>query len=213
MPADHPLFILYSSGSIAQPGASFTRRAAISRGGRHSAGRVRPPAGFRCLLVFSRSVGWVIGHSYIVYGPLANNTSMVVFEDFFDHPARTSGGTSSKRCNSIFYTAPTAIRACMKWGVENPNKHDLSSLRLLGSVREPINPKAWLWYHKVIGHGRCPVVDTWWQTGNQTDADRAFGAASTRRSPARPRTLQRISAALVNQDGNENRKEAPGLSW
>jgi acetyl-CoA synthetase len=110
-------------------------------------------------------VGWVTGHSYIVYGPLANGCTSVMFEGAPDYPHKAIWWELVERYGvTTFYTAPTAIRACMKWGPEEPAKHDLSSLRLLGSVGEPINPKAWLWYHTVVGYERCPIVDTWWQT-------------------------------------------------
>jgi acetyl-CoA synthetase len=110
-------------------------------------------------------VGWVTGHSYIVYGPLANGATSVMYEGAPDYPHRGIWWELVERYKvTKFYTAPTAIRACIKWGAEHPNKFDLSSLKLLGTVGEPINPKAWLWYHKVIGGERCPIVDTWWQT-------------------------------------------------
>ena len=105
------------------------------------------------------------GHSYIVYGPLANGATSVMWEGAPDYPHKGIWWELAERYRvTILYCAPTAIRACIKWGAEWPGRHDLSSLRLLGSVGEPINPKAWLWYHKVIGGGRCPIVDTWWQT-------------------------------------------------
>ena len=113
----------------------------------------------------SADVGWVTGHSYIVYGPLMNGATSVMYEGAPDYPDKDIWWELCERYGvTIFYTAPTAIRACMKWGVEYPQKHDLSKLRLLGTVGEPINPKAWLWYWKVIGGERCPIVDTWWQT-------------------------------------------------
>ena len=211
MPADHPLFILYSSGSTAQPkgivhttGGYLTGVAATQR----DVFDLRPNSDvFWC----SADVGWVTGHSYIVYGPLANGATSVMFEGAPDYPAKDIWWDIIERYGvTIFYTAPTAIRACMKWGVENPNKHDLSSLRLLGSVGEPINPKAWLWYHKVIGHERCPVVDTWWQT----ETGQIMIAPLAGITPAKPGSaahpLPGISAALVDQDGNEM-KEGTGL--
>ena len=113
----------------------------------------------------SADVGWVTGHSYIVYGPLANGATSVMYEGAPDYPDKDIWWELCERYGvTIFYTAPTAIRACIKWGTEYPERHDLSKLRLLGTVGEPINPKAWLWYHKVIGGERCPIVDTWWQT-------------------------------------------------
>jgi len=110
-------------------------------------------------------VGWITGHSYIVYGPLANGTTSVMFEGAPDYPDKDIHWEMVESYGvTIYYFAPTAIRAFMKWGPEFPERHDLSCLRLLGTVGEPINPKAWLWYYKVIGGERCPVVDTWWQT-------------------------------------------------
>jgi acetyl-CoA synthetase len=113
----------------------------------------------------SADVGWVTGHSYIVYGPLANGATSVMYEGAPDYPHRGIWWELCEKYNvTLFYTAPTAIRACMKWGVEHVEKANLEKLRLLGTVGEPINPKAWLWYHKVVGGERCPIVDTWWQT-------------------------------------------------
>jgi acetyl-CoA synthetase len=163
--ADHPLFILYSSGSTAAP-----------KGIVHTTGGYLVGVATTHKYVFdlkpesdvywcTADVGWVTGHSYIVYGPLANGCTSVMFEGAPDYPHKAIWWELVERYGvTIFYTAPTAIRACMKWGPEEPAKHDLSSLRLLGSVGEPINPKAWLWYHTVIGYERCPIVDTWWQT-------------------------------------------------
>jgi acetyl-CoA synthetase len=113
----------------------------------------------------SADVGWVTGHSYIVYGPMANGATSVMYEGAPDYPHKGIWWELCERYGvTQFYTAPTAIRACIKWGVEHVEKFNLSKLRLLGSVGEPINPKAWLWYYKVIGGERCPIVDTWWQT-------------------------------------------------
>jgi acetyl-CoA synthetase len=163
--AEHPLFILYTSGSTAKPkgilhttggyltGVSATHRYVFD---------LKPESDvYWC----AADVGWVTGHSYIVYGPLANGATSVMWEGAPDYPDKGIWWEIVERYGvSILYCAPTAIRACIKWGADWPNKHDLSSLRLLGSVGEPINPKAWLWYHKVIGAERCPIVDTWWQT-------------------------------------------------
>ncbi|HWC86204.1 MAG TPA: acetate--CoA ligase [Solirubrobacteraceae bacterium] len=163
--AEHPLYILYTSGSTAKPkgilhttggyltGVSTTHRYVFD---------LKPEEDvFWCCA----DVGWVTGHSYIVYGPLCNGATSIMYEGAPDYPHKGIWWELVERYKvTLFYTAPTAIRACIKWGVEYPSKHDLSSLRLLGSVGEPINPKAWLWYHVVIGGERCPIVDTWWQT-------------------------------------------------
>jgi acetyl-CoA synthetase len=110
-------------------------------------------------------IGWVTGHSYVVYGPLANGATVLMYEGAPDWPERDRFWALVERHGvTVLYTAPTAVRAFMKWGTEHPERHDLSSLRLLGSVGEPINPEAWMWYHTHIGGGRCPIVDTWWQT-------------------------------------------------
>src|SRR3954449_12635606 len=163
--AKHPLFVLYTSGSTAKP-----------KGILHTTGGYLTGVACTQKYVFdlkpdedvfwcSADVGWVTGHSYIFYGPMLNGATSVMFEGAPDYPDKDIWWEICARYDvSVFYTSPTAIRACMKWGAEHAQKHDLSSIRLLGSVGEPINPKAWAWYSKVIGGGRCPVVDTWWQT-------------------------------------------------
>jgi acetyl-CoA synthetase len=163
--AEHPLYVLYTSGSTAKP-----------KGVLHTTGGYLTGVAATHKYVFdlhpeedvywcSADVGWVTGHSYIVYGPLCNGATSVMFEGAPDYPHK---GIWWELCEKFgvtkFYTAPTAIRACMKWGVEHVEKADLSKLKLLGTVGEPINPKAWLWYYVVVGGERCPIVDTWWQT-------------------------------------------------
>jgi acetyl-CoA synthetase len=147
-------------------------------------------------------VGWVTGHSYIVYGPLANAATSVMYEGAPDYPGKDVWWEIVERYGvTILYTAPTAIRACMKWGAEEPNRHDLSSLRLLGTVGEPINPKAWLWYHRVVGGGRCPIVDTWWQTETGHIMITPLpGLVSTKPGSA-TRPFPGISADVVDADG------------
>ncbi|MCK9249382.1 MAG: acetate--CoA ligase [Solirubrobacteraceae bacterium] len=165
MDAEAPLFILYSSGSTAKPkGIQHTTGGyltAITTTHRQAFDLKPDEDVFFC----TADVGWVTGHSYIVYGPLANATTSVMYEGAPDYPHKGIWWELVERRKvTKLYTAPTAIRACMKWGVEHVAPHDLSSLKLLGSVGEPINPKAWLWYWHVIGGERCPVIDTWWQT-------------------------------------------------
>jgi len=162
--AEHPLYILYTSGTTGKP-----------KGILHTTAGYMVGANLTSRFVFdlkdedtywcTADIGWVTGHSYIVYGPLSNGATSVMYEGApnFPEPDRLWTIIEKYRIN-IFYTAPTAIRAFVKWGEQWPRQHDLSSLRLLGTVGEPINPEAWMWYFKVIGHGRCPIVDTWWQT-------------------------------------------------
>jgi acetyl-CoA synthetase len=164
MDSEDLLYILYTSGTTGKP-----------KGIMHSSGGYLTQAYATTKWVFdlkeedvywcTADVGWVTGHSYIVYGPLANGASVVMYEGAPDYPDRGRFWELVQKYRvTVFYTAPTAIRAFMKWGTEFPAKYDLSSLRLLGTVGEPINPEAWIWYHRFIGGERCPIVDTWWQT-------------------------------------------------
>jgi acetyl-CoA synthetase len=202
--AEHPLFLLYSSGSTAKP-----------KGIVHTTGGYLTGVATTHSLVFdldpdtdvfwcTADVGWITGHSYIVYGPLANGATSVMFEGAPDYPDKDIWWDLIECYRvTIFYTAPTAIRACMKWGPDYPAKHNLSSLRLLGTVGEPINPKAWLWYHAVIGGERCPIVDTWWQT----ETGSIMISTLPGLTPAKPGSaglpLPGISAALLDVDGND----------
>jgi acetyl-CoA synthetase len=162
--SEHPLFILYTSGSTGKPKGILHTTGGYLLGAKITSKYVfdlQPTDTYWC----TADVGWVTGHSYVVYGPLANGATSFIYEGAPNWPEPDRfWRIVDKYKVTILYTAPTAIRAFMKWGVEWPKKHDLSSLRLLGSVGEPINPEAWIWYHEVIGGKRCPIVDTWWQT-------------------------------------------------
>ncbi|HAV61024.1 MAG TPA: acetyl-coenzyme A synthetase, partial [Verrucomicrobiales bacterium] len=161
--SEDPLFILYTSGSTGKPKGIYHTSAGYLLYTKMTSRYVfdlKEDDVYWC----TADVGWITGHSYLVYGPLANGATCVMYEGAPNWPAADRfWDIVAKYRVSVLYTAPTAIRAFMKWGVEWPKKHDLSSLRLLGTVGEPINPEAWIWYHEVIGGKRCPIVDTWWQ--------------------------------------------------
>ena len=204
MEAEHPLFLLYSSGSTAKPKGIVHTTAGYLTGVSTTHDMVFDLDPEHDVFWCTADIGWITGHSYVVYGPLANGCTSVLFEGAPDYPDKDVWWDIIERYGvTIFYTAPTAIRACMKWGPEYPGRHDLSSLRLLGSVGEPINPKAWLWYHTVIGGERCPIVDTWWQTETGAIMISALPGLTATKPGSATRPLPGVSAALVDVDGEE----------
>jgi len=203
MDSEDPLFILYTSGSTAKP-----------KGIQHTTAGYLTGVTATHKLVFdlkdddvywcAADIGWVTGHSYIVYGPLANGATSVMYVGAPNYPAEDRWWEIAERYGvTILYTAPTAIRACMKWGVEHVEKHDLSKLRLLGSVGEPINPRAWLWYHENVGGGRCPVVDTWWQTETGAIMITPLPGLTTTKPGSATVPFPGIEARILDDAGNE----------
>ena len=203
MDSEDLLYLLYTSGTTAKPkgivhttGGYLTGVAATHR----YIFDVKPDSVYWC----AADIGWVTGHSYIVYGPLANATTGVLYEGVPDYPDRDRWWAIVERYTvDILYTAPTAIRAHMKWGPEHAAKHDLSSLRLLGSVGEPINPEAWIWYREHIGGGRCPIVDTWWQTETGMVLITPLPGVTTTKPGSATRPFPGVDAAVVNDQGEE----------
>ena len=199
--AEHPLFLLYTSGSTGKPKGIQHSSAGYLLGAKTTSKWVfdlRDDDVFWC----TADVGWVTGHSYVAYGPLANGATIVLYEGAPTYP---DGGRFWKLCEThgvtIFYTAPTAIRALMKLGDAIPAQYDLSKLRLLGSVGEPINPEAWIWYQKVIGGGRCPIVDTWWQTETGAIMISPIPSVTATKPGSCTKPLPGIDADIVDDHG------------
>jgi len=210
MDAEDPLFILYTSGSTGKP-----------KGVLHTTAGYLVYTSLTHQYVFdyhdgdiywcTADIGWITGHSYILYGPLANGATTLMFEGVPNYPDfGRFWDICDKHKVNIFYTAPTAIRAIAKEGDELVNKRDLSSLRLLGTVGEPINPEAWLWYHRVVGHGNCPIVDTWWQTETGGILITPLPGATRTKPGSATRPFFGIQPLLVDGDGNELEGAASG---
>ncbi len=204
MDAEDLLFLMYTSGTTAQPKGIVHTTAGYLVGvaaTHHYIFDLKPE---RDVYWCAADIGWITGHSYIVYGPLANATTSVIYEGTPDFPDKERWWAIVERYGvTTLYTAPTAIRAHMKWGPEHAAAHDLSSLRLLGSVGEPINPEAWIWYQEHVGGGRCPIVDTWWQTETGMVMITPLPGVTTAKPGSATRPFPGVDAAVYDEAGNE----------
>jgi acetyl-CoA synthetase len=203
MDSEDLLYLLYTSGTTAKPKGIVHTTAGYLVGvaaTHHYIFDVKPDSVYWC----AADVGWVTGHSYIVYGPLCNATTGVMYEGVPDYPDRDRWWEIVERYGvDILYTAPTAIRSHMKWGPEHAGKHDLSSIRLLGTVGEPINPEAWVWYREVVGGDRVPVVDTWWQTETGMILITPLPGVTTLKPGSATKPFPGVDAAVLDEQGNE----------
>ncbi len=199
--SEHPLYILYTSGTTGKP-----------KGILHTSAGYLLQAHLTAKWIFdlrdedvywcTADIGWVTGHSYVVYGPLSNGATVLMYEGAPNHPEPDRFWSIIERHRvNTFYTAPTAIRAFIKWGEQWPLKHDLSSLRLLGTVGEPINPEAWMWYREIIGKGRCPIVDTWWQTETGAIMISPLPGATPTKPGSATKPFPGIEADVVTREG------------
>jgi acetyl-CoA synthetase len=211
LPSEHPLFILYTSGSTGKPKGVLHSTAGYLLGAVMSCRYVldlKDDDVFWC----TADIGWITGHSFVVYGPLAVGATILMYEGALDYPDPARPWALIERHEvSVFYTAPTAIRSFMRAGDHHANQHNLRSLRLLGTVGEPINPEAWRWYHEVIGKGACPIVDTWWQT----ETGSIMIAPVPGLTPTKPGSATRpffgVDAEVVREDGTPCEANEPGL--
>ena len=209
--SEHPLFILYTSGSTGKPKGVLHTTAGYLLGTTMTSKWVfdlREDDTYWC----TADIGWITGHSYITYGPLSNGASVVMYEGAPNWPDEGRFWEMVEKYQvSIFYTAPTAIRAFIKWGNQWPEKYDLSSLRLLGTVGEPINPEAWIWYHEIIGQKRCPIVDTWWQTETGGIMISPLPGVTTTKPGSCARPLPGVVPDIVSKDGTSLGPNQGGL--